>query len=447
MANQMWRSVFAIVLGISVFAGDVACGQEDPPPSPEIAVEGVADREIANRIQGILMEIKGFNDVRVNVTQGVVRLSGEVADSAAAEEAAELTARVAGVVTVQNALSTPTDLGAQLSPVIDRLGDRVGDAAAAAPLILVALGAFGAVAGLGLWITRPRTFWGRMAPNQFIGDIYRRVVLLAFLVLALVIALDILSAAALLGTVLGAAGILGLAVGFAVRDTVENFIASVMLSLRQPFRPNDLVEIEGDLGFVLRLTSRATVLLSIDGNQIRIPNARVFKGRIINFSSQPERRFDFTLGIDADAELGLARKTSLSAMTKLPFVLAEPAPEVWIEEVGDSNVVLTLVGWVDQRDSNLAVARGEAIRVTKAALENAGFGLPEPIYRVRMDGVPAAMAKSTAPTPNQRQPTRNDEADVDAVRADHTLSRRAAEERVEQVKRGDLLSDANRREE
>jgi small conductance mechanosensitive channel len=114
-----------------------------------------------------------------------------------------------------------------------------------------------------------------------------------FIVLGVVLALDLFNLTALLGTILGAAGIVGLAIGFAVRDTVENFIASIMLSIRQPFRPKDLVEIEGELGHVIRLTSRATILLSLDGNHIRLPNATVFKAKIINYSRNDERRFTF----------------------------------------------------------------------------------------------------------------------------------------------------------
>ena len=111
---------------------------------------------------------------------------------------------------------------------------------------------------------------------------------IVFVIAALVIALDILNATALLLTILGAARIIRLALGFAVRDTVENFIASVMLSIRQPFRLNDTVEINGDQGKVIRLTSRATILLSLDGNHIRIPNATVFKSHIINYSQNAE---------------------------------------------------------------------------------------------------------------------------------------------------------------
>jgi hypothetical protein len=77
--------------------------------------------------------------------------------------------------------------------------------------------------------------------------------------------LDLLGVTAVLGSILGAAGINGLAIGIAVRDSVENFVASEMLSIRQPFEAFDLVEIDGDVGKVVRLTSRATVLISVDG--------------------------------------------------------------------------------------------------------------------------------------------------------------------------------------
>lgn len=311
------------------------------------------------------------------------------------------------------------------------------------PLALVALTVFGVLTALASRFTRPGRFWSRLAPNDFIADIYRRVARLVVVIGALVLALDILGATAFLGTVLGAAGLIGLAVGFAVRDTVENFIASVMLSLRQPFGPNDLVDIEGDQGFVLRLSSRATILLSLDGNQIRIPNARVFKARIVNYSAQPERRFEFRLGLDTDADLAAARDIALATLGGLAFVLRDPSPEVWVEEVGDSNVVMTFTAWVDQTRTNPQVARGEAIRVTKTALENAGFGLPEPIYRLRMDG--GGMPPGATGVQPSGQPARRErsapQADLEAVRADETLPRRVAQERAQQATQGDLLSN------
>src|SRR3546814_6765294 len=85
-----------------------------------------------------------------------------------------------------------------------------------------------------------------------------------------------------------------------LRDTVDNYVSSLMLSLRQPFRANDHVVIEGHEGRVVRLTSRATILMTLEGNHLRIPNSTVFKAVILNYTRNPERRFDFELGIDAN---------------------------------------------------------------------------------------------------------------------------------------------------
>jgi small-conductance mechanosensitive channel len=211
---------------------------------------------------------------------------------------------------------------------------------------------------------------------------------LAFGLLGLVVALEILNATALLGAVLCAAGLAGLAIGYAVRDTVENFIASLMLSLRQPFRPDDLVEIEGDVGRVARLTSRATILISAEGNHIRIPNATVFKGRIVNYTREPLRWFEFELGVDAEADHSRALATGVEAIAALAFVEDDLPVSAWIRDVGDSNVVLSFTGWVDQTRTDFLKARGAAVQAAKVALENNGFGLPKPIYRLRLDAAP-----------------------------------------------------------
>jgi small-conductance mechanosensitive channel len=270
----------------------------------------------------------------------------------------------------------------RLDPVLERFQDRFGQMVAFLPLMLVALTAFVCVVLLGVMIARSRWPWDRIAPNAFIADIYRQVLRLVFLVGGLVIALDILGATALLSTILGAAGIVGLAIGFAVRDTVENFIASIMLSIRQPFRPNDTVEIEGDIGNVIRLTSRATILLSFDGNHIRIPNATVFKSRIVNYSRNDTRRFMLELGVDYGCDLAEAQRIALKTVKGLPFVLDAPAPQVWIEGFGESAVNLRVTAWVAQHETSFVAGRGEAYRSVLAAFDAAGIYMPENTLRI-----------------------------------------------------------------
>ena len=290
--------------------------------SPTLAVENVPDdAAIAQRLRAILGALE-FDGIAVSVDAGVVSLTGDVPDPATIAKAESIAERLEGVVAVNNALTASDDLAQQINPAVERFRARIAQLFSRLPLFLLALAAFSVIVAAGFLLARLR-FWDRISPNAFIAGIYRQAFRVACGIAGIVVALDFLGAAALLGTILGAAGIIGLAIGFAVRDTVENFVASIMLSLRQPFRPNDLVEIEGDVGRVIRLTSRATILLSLDGNHVRIPNATVFKGKIVNYTQNPARRFMFDIGINM----------KIISAHKSHFVLSVSAQKVFWQHI------------------------------------------------------------------------------------------------------------------
>lgn len=340
------------------------------------------DAAIARRIRAALAALDGYGAVEVGVDAGVVTLTGSAVDEAAVLRLEQIVRRVEGVVAVNDRVAASTDLGERLAPIGNRFVNRLWQTVSYLPLLTVAAVVFLLVYLVGEAIGRFTRVWRSLAPNAFIAGIYAQLVRLVFAVLGAVAALDVLGATALLGSILGAAGIIGLAIGFAVRDTVENFIASVMLSIRQPFQPFDMIEIDGDVGKVVRLTSRATILISPDGNFIRVPNATVFKSRLINFSRNPERRFTFSLDVDPGAEMAGLRDALQAKLAGLPFVLAEPAPLVWLQEDTGDAVRLGFAGWVDQRQTNLELSRGEAIRVLRAELAARSASAPPPLSRV-----------------------------------------------------------------
>lgn len=412
-------------------------------PSGVIAVESDRAQDFAtrDRIMAIIGQLDGFDDVRATVRNGIVTLRGSVLEADRIATLNALVARVEGVVAIENEVTASTDVVERLSPAVERIQNRIAQAAAFLPLIGIALMAGAITIWIGLFMARRDWPFNRLAPNPFIANIYRQIVRLTFIVLGLILALDLLNATALLSTILGAAGIVGLAIGFAVRDTVENFISSIMLSIRQPFRPKDLVEIDGDLGHVIRLTSRATILLSLDGNHIRIPNATVFKSKIVNFSRNDERRISFTLGIDPNADLATAQKIVLAALAELPFLLETPAPAVWVDQVGDSTIDITAAGWVLQHKTSITMAKGEAIRIVKARLEAAGISLPEPTFRLLGANAPAQSTSSPQPTSPEPGVSAQDvaatetqaletiiEAERDALPEDDLLNRQAPQE-------------------
>ncbi|QXT40535.1 mechanosensitive ion channel family protein [Gymnodinialimonas ceratoperidinii] len=394
--RRLLHPILATLLAIAL-GGPVVAQTDGGQPDGTIAVESdrAQDFAVRDRIMAILGQLEGYDDVRATVSSGIVTLRGTVVDATRITALNDLVARVEGVVAIENTVSESTDVVERLNPAVERMQERIAQTIAFSPLILVALSAGGLIIIFGFWLARLKWPWDRIAPNAFIADIYRQIVRLAFVVIGIVLALDLLNATALLGTILGAAGIVGLAIGFAVRDTVENFISSIMLSIRQPFRPKDLVEIEGDLGHVIRLTSRATILLSPDGNHIRIPNSTVFKAKIINYTRNDERRFTFLVGIDPNADISEAQRIILAALGELPFLLDAPGPAVWVEGLGASTIDITAAGWIRQHETGIGMAKGEAIRVVKARLEEAGIALPEPTYR--LIGAEASELDTSAP--------------------------------------------------
>lgn len=374
-----------LALLLAVCTSHQVSAQEAPTGTITTEQSAQQDANIAVRIREILNELGNYGDVTVTVSDGVVTLRGTTNSMAEAQSLDTLVTRVEGVVAIKNDVTETADIRRRLDPAIDRFMGRLEQLAIQLPLALIALAVFLFINWLGARVGRWKNPWNRLAPNAFIADLFRTTVRVMFLIAAIVIALDIMNATALLSTILGAAGLIGLAIGFAVRDTVENFIASVMLSIRQPFRPNDVVEINGDQGKVIRLTSRATILLSFDGNHIRIPNATVFKSRIINFSQNRERRFMFTIGIDIATDLGAARELAVKTVQDLPFVLEDPAANAWLGDITDAGIEVVVVGWIDQNDTSITLARGEALRLTKRALEASGVTLPNTTYTIQME--------------------------------------------------------------
>jgi small-conductance mechanosensitive channel len=356
------------------------------PPSVIAAddAEMPTDAEIQTRLQSIFANLPDLAAVAVEVDDGVVFLRGNVANSDAVDKAGDLAARVQGAVLVVNEIQRDRSVVSRMQSSMRELRSEFRDLAAQAPLLLLAA----AIVGLAFFVARlaGRSEWllQRVPTNWILQDLARQLLQLAIVFAGLLAALSLLDATALLGSVVGALGLLGLAVGFATKDTVENYIASILLSIRQPFRHDEFVRIDEVEGKVIRLTSRATVLMSLDGNHVRLPNAKVYKATIVNFSRNPLRRFEFTVGVDTELDLQEPRQLALETLKVLPGVLDNPPPACLVDALGDSNVVLRVQAWIDQRDSDFQKTRSEAQRLIKEAFDDAGVVMPEPIYNINL---------------------------------------------------------------
>ena len=370
---------------VSIEPSPAIKGESSNNAQIDIAQTAQHDNEIRQRISGIFSEIEGLQPIAVSVTQGVVTLTGETPNEKKAQQAINLTNRLTDVVTVEDRINRTLDVQDNVTTVYQSIKAQTKNLIKASPLLLVGIVLFALVTWFGSWLSNRQKMWQRLTPNPFVAELLSQTVKVIFIIFGLILALSLIGAETILGTLLGGAGVIGIAVGFAVKDTIENYIASLMLSIRQPFRARDHIVINGKEGIVVRLTSRATILMTLDGNQLRIPNAEVFKSTILNYSKNPERRFSFELGVDTNDDPMAAIKVAIDVIRDLDFVLDKPKAIATIKEVGDSSIILDFKIWVNQLETDFSKARSIAIREAKHALENAGFSLPEPIYRLRFN--------------------------------------------------------------
>lgn len=386
-------------------------------------VETVPDSLLDARLRTIFGQIEVFEDVRVRVTEGVVRLQGTVQRPEDRRRAAELTSRLAGVVYVVNELEASTDVETRLTPAVVRIQEAWDGLVSQLPVLVVAfvilLLFIAASLALSRW-RRPAS-WTRV--NPLVWGLVNRLSRALIVIIGILLALDVLGITSMMGAVLGTAGIVGLALGFAFRDIVENYLAGMLLSLRRPFTVNDLVRVGEFEGKVVRLTSREVILLTLEGNNVRLPNSHVFKSPLINYTANPRRLFSVAVGIGVQENLQEAIAVGVNMLAQMPGVMRDPPPFGRVIDLGESAVQVKYFGWVDQREADYLKVQSEATRLVKLALDEASIELPEPIYRVLTQQLPDGRQRAAA----SARAGREDPAAID-VRPDRKIDEQVRED-------------------
>lgn len=201
------------------------------------------------------------------------------------------------------------------------------------------------------------------------------------------------------------------------------------------------MRIDAHEGRVTRLSSSELVLMTLEGNHVRIPNATVFKSIVYNYNINPRRRFDFGLGVGTGEDLVDVQTYGCNALRAMEGLMDEPAPFMIVEELGDFSVLIRFYGWVDQRNADFAKVRGEAIRRVKLALDKAGVVMPEPAQTIRMMPVETAATEAPAtPESRIRNAAHQETKQVD-LSPDRQLDEQISEDLAEAAD-SNLLTDA-----
>lgn len=237
----------------------------------------------------------------------------------------------------------------------------------------------------GLWLARMllklfTRVLTRMQVDPMLRDFLRNLVSGALFVVVVVGALD--QAGVPMTSIFAALGAAGLAIALALRDSLSNLAAGVMLLLLKPFRAGDLIGISGQIGKVESLRLMHTVLLTADNCELILPNTKVANEAIINYSARSTRRIDLLIGIAYRDDIGQAFDIMRTVLAGEPRVLKDPQPALLVEKLGENSVELAIRPWVGTAD--YLVVRAQLLLELKQALAAAGIDSPVPQRELRV---------------------------------------------------------------
>lgn len=338
----------------------------------------VSDSAINQRLVEILTVTDRFSALAVTVRGGVVFLQGSTTNEEDRRWAGDLARKTEGVAAVMNHIAVTKPSVWDFQPAVEEMRNLGRGIVRSTPFVVLAVLVLVFTVMLARLATKAAR---RVARNHtksaLLLDVTARGAGFAVILVGLYVVFRVMGLTTVALTVVGGTGVLGIILGIAFRDISENLLASVFLSVQHPFSNGDLVEIEGVTGYVQRLTMRATLLMTLDGNHVQIPNSTVYKGILRNFTSNPNRREDFIVGIGYDDSVPFAQKVALKVLAEHPALLKDPEPWVLVDSLGSTTVNLKIYFWLDGTRHSWLKVRSSVIRLVKRAFQDAGISMPD----------------------------------------------------------------------
>lgn len=200
-------------------------------------------------------------------------------------------------------------------------------------------------------------------------------------------------------SLLGAAGVAGVAIGFASQTALSNMISGVFLLSERTVRVGDYIRVNGQEGTVLEINFLSITLRQADNALIRIPCELLIKEPLVNVTSRPLRRCDLDIGVDYASDLDQVRKVILGVFRDQPLIADTPAPAILFSGFGDSSLNLHIGAWC--KTENYHQARFDLAQALLVAFRREGINIPFPVRTILTpDGSESsAPANSGDPSP------------------------------------------------
>lgn len=357
-------------------------------PSGPINVEKpVHDEALQETLADLLPKYPGVRNASVTVKNGVVTLEGQASEDSVRDDVTQFTRRVQGVRLVLNRMKTDAQVMTASELALNVLRGIGMAIERNWLLVVIAVGIIVIFLGLArLFNASSEMLLAPFVKNVMLRSVVGSLLSSALIVGGFLLGLSVLHLTQAVLSILGLGGIVGLAVGFAFKDIAENFIASLLLGGRRPFQIGDYIQVAGQAGVVSALNTRATVLVTLEGQHIRIPNNIIYKEILTNSSASPSSRGSFDVLIPYEASTATALEVMTRALREQEGVLADPPARALVQDLEATGVRLRTYYWVPgQGVDGFKLDSDVKLRV-KVALQQAGITPPPTGVRLSVAG-------------------------------------------------------------
>lgn len=382
----------------------------------------VNDLDIQTRIENILKLTEWYPDLEVKVSDSVVVLEGSISSLDKKEWLVKLIEKTDGVIAYIDKTESDLPAVSVLKPARNEASEIYTKASKLLPYIASAILIF----FLFLFLARAFkrlviSILNRRNTNALLVQSVASAIGIVVLILGLYFSLKASGLTTLSVTLLGGTGMLGLGLGLALKNTFENYISSIMISLRELLRMGELVNINGHEGVVQTVTSRGTTLMDYDGNNIIIPNTEVFNSVIKNYTRNPNMRAHFTVGIGYEDSIDLAREVILKVIEELSEnLLSEPKPLVVVVGLGAATVNLKVFFWFETHKISKVKILSLVMQKTKEALIQNKISMPDDAREVVFASPLKIERLQTANRSDEQKPSARSVKTSPTVEKDHS---------------------------
>ena len=275
---------------------------------------------------------------------------------------------------VQGDVQGQVDFNPQMA--LERVDAWIDGAVRLAPNLAVAIVVFFVVLGVATLVRRfvvsRADRRGRENLGQVLGGFAKWLIILLGALLAATIVVPTLKP----GDLIAGLGVSSVAIGFAFKDILQNWLAGLLILIRQPFEVGDQIEASGYEGTVERIETRATLIRTYDGQRAVIPNSEIYTNAVLVKTANEQRRSQYDIGIGYGDGVDEACDVIRRALASTDGVASDPAPEALPWDLAASWVTVRARWWSESPRADVVSVHSRVIRNVKEALDEAGIDMP-----------------------------------------------------------------------